>query len=92
MAMDGNAYGNMCCFAATKITGCVNYHTENVGLLPIITHRVLLFLESVMGNSLHNKIYLGRTTVLGSRRMQGLVALSALVGICLVWLAFRSFK
>jgi hypothetical protein len=45
-----------------------------------------------MGNSLHNKIYLGRTSGFGSRRMQGLVALSALVGICLVWLAFRSFK
>jgi hypothetical protein len=49
-------------------------------------------MESVMGNSLHNKIYLGRTTGFGSRRMQGLVALSALVGICLVWLAYRSFK
>ena len=45
-----------------------------------------------MGNSLHNKIYLGRTSGIGSRRMQALMALTALVSIGLVWVAFRSFK
>jgi hypothetical protein len=45
-----------------------------------------------MGNSLHNKIYLGRTSGLGSRRMQALLALSALVSVGLVWMAFRTFK
>lgn len=45
-----------------------------------------------MGNSLHNKIYLGRASGIGSRRMQALLALSALLGAGLVWVALRSFK
>ena len=45
-----------------------------------------------MGNSLHNKIYLGRATGFASRRMQGLVAVSALAAIALVWMVFRSIK
>lgn len=45
-----------------------------------------------MGNSLHNKIYLGRTSVLASRRLQAVLALGAFVGIGLVWLAIRTLK
>jgi hypothetical protein len=51
-----------------------------------------LFLESVMGNSLHNKIYLGRTSLLGSRRLRSLLALTVTVGIGLALMAFRSLK
>jgi hypothetical protein len=45
-----------------------------------------------MGNSLHNKIYLGRTSGMGSRRMQALLAVSVLVSIGLAWMALRGFK
>lgn len=45
-----------------------------------------------MGNSLHNKIYLGRTSVLSSRRLRAVLALSAFASIGLVWIAIRSFK
>ena len=45
-----------------------------------------------MGNSLHNKIYLGRTSALGSRRMQALMAVGAMLGIGLAWMAFRGLK
>jgi hypothetical protein len=45
-----------------------------------------------MGNSLHNKIYLGRTPFLASRRGRLLLALSLAASIGLVWLAVRSFK
>jgi len=44
-----------------------------------------------MGNSLHNKIYLGRTSVLGSRR-RVLLAVSVLVSIGLAWMTFRGYK
>ncbi|MES2760008.1 MAG: hypothetical protein V4693_21760 [Pseudomonadota bacterium] len=45
-----------------------------------------------MGNSLHNKIYLGRTPFLASRRVQLLLALTLAASIGLAWLAVRSFK
>lgn len=45
-----------------------------------------------MGNSLHNKIYLGRTSALASRRMQALMAVGVMVGIGVAWMAIRSFK
>ena len=45
-----------------------------------------------MGNSLHNKIYLGRRApVFGSRRMQALFILGAVASAGLVWLALRSY-
>jgi hypothetical protein len=46
--------------------------------------------ENIMGRSLHNKIYLGRTSVLASKRGQAAAALGALVSIGLVWMAFRA--
>lgn len=42
-----------------------------------------------MGNSLHNKIYLGRTSVLASRRIQAAMVIGAFVSIGLVWAAIR---
>lgn len=43
-----------------------------------------------MGRSLHNKIYLGRTSVLASKRGQAMAALGALVSIALVWMVIRA--
>lgn len=45
-----------------------------------------------MGNSLHNKIHLGRTSYLASRRVRVLLAVTAAVSIGLAWLAVRSLK
>lgn len=45
-----------------------------------------------MGNSLHNKIYLGRTPVLGSRKAQTAVAIGTMVAIALAWLAVRMYR
>ena len=48
-----------------------------------------------MGSTLHNKIYLGRSSLLASRRMQAalaLGALGALAGVGLVWAAMRTLK
>ncbi len=45
-----------------------------------------------MGNSLHNKIPLGRSTVLDSRRVQAALALAACLGVALVWMAIRVYK
>ena len=46
-----------------------------------------------MGNSLHNKIYLGRgLSIFDSRSMQTLAILGAVTGASLVWLAIRAYK
>jgi len=45
-----------------------------------------------MGNSLHNKIYLGRSTGFASRRFQGVLAIGAIVGAGLVWIALRTLR
>lgn len=45
-----------------------------------------------MGNSLHNKIYLGRGTGFASRRFQGVLAVSAILGAGLVWIALRTLR
>ena len=51
-----------------------------------------LFRENMMGTTLHNKIYLGRTPLLGSRRIQAAVCAGAVVGIALAWMAIRLIK
>lgn len=43
-----------------------------------------------MGKTLHNKIYLGRTSVLNSKRFQAALAIAAFVSIGLAWLALRA--
>ena len=45
-----------------------------------------------MGNSLHNKIYLGRRPVLSARRLRVVLGAGALVGFGVAWMMFRSFK
>jgi hypothetical protein len=66
---------------------------ENIGLLFIIkASSPQLFLESVMGNSLHNKIYLGRRSVLASRRLRMVLGMGAAAGVGLALLMFRSMN
>lgn len=47
-----------------------------------------------MGNSLHNKIYLGRRSVavLNSKRVQAMICVGAFASIGVVWLLIRAFK
>ena len=45
-----------------------------------------------MGNSLHNKIYLGRRVGLHSRGTVALMCIGAAAGLALVLLALRTFK
>lgn len=45
-----------------------------------------------MGNSLHNKIYLGRRPVLDSKSLLALALTGAVAGCGLAWLLLRGFK
>jgi hypothetical protein len=45
-----------------------------------------------MGSSLHNKIYLGRTRVLDSRRLRTFLTVGTLVVLGAAWMAIRGFK
>jgi hypothetical protein len=45
-----------------------------------------------VGSTLHNKIYLGRNSLLASRRMQAVLTLGALAGVGLLWAAVRTLK
>lgn len=45
-----------------------------------------------MSTTLHNKIQLGRNTLLDSRRMQAALALGMLAGVGLVWATARVLK
>jgi len=45
-----------------------------------------------MGSTLYNKIYLGRTPLLGSRRAQLVLMASLAVGFGLGWIALRSLR
>jgi hypothetical protein len=45
-----------------------------------------------MGNSLHNKIYLGRGSVLASRRLRMVLGMGAAAGVGLALLMLRSIK
>lgn len=45
-----------------------------------------------MSTTLHNKIYLGRNTMFGSRRMQAALALGVLTGLSLVWATMRAMR
>lgn len=49
-------------------------------------------METQMGNSLHDKIYLGRSTGFASRRFQGVLAVSGIVAAGLVWIALRALR
>jgi len=45
-----------------------------------------------VGNSLHNKIYLGRRPVITSKNLVALVVAGAVAGCGLAWLLLRSYK
>ena len=46
-----------------------------------------------MGNSLHNKIYLGRRSVaLSAKRVQAMICIAAFASIGLAWLAIRALQ
>ena len=45
-----------------------------------------------MGNSLHNKIYLGRGSVLASRRLRMVLGVGALAAVGLTLLSLYSFR
>jgi hypothetical protein len=57
-----------------------------------MVHRSTNSGEDSMGSTLYNKIYLGRSSLLASRRMQAVLALGALTGVGLVWAALRVTK
>lgn len=43
-------------------------------------------------SSLHNKIYLGRTSVLGSKRVQLMLAAGVCASIALAWFVLHTIK
>lgn len=46
-----------------------------------------------MGNSLHNKIYLGRRSIaLSAKRVPAMICVAAFASIGLAWLAIRAFQ
>jgi len=45
-----------------------------------------------MSTTLYNKIHLGRASLLGSRRLQTVLALGTLAGAGLVWIALRTLR
>ena len=45
-----------------------------------------------MGKTLHNKIQLGRTSVLNSKRFQTAMLLAAVIAISAAWLVLRAVK
>ena len=49
-------------------------------------------MEEAMGTTLYNKIYLGRTSGLGSRRVQALLTLGTVAAAGLAWIALRTLK
>lgn len=52
-----------------------------------------LFWENIMGGTtLYNKIHLGRTSILSSRRFQAALVVGAFISIGLVWMALRTLK
>ena len=44
-----------------------------------------------MGNSLHNKIHLGRSSVLASKPVQAAMAAAVFASIALIWVAIRMY-
>lgn len=44
------------------------------------------------GTTLYNKIHLGRSSVLASRRVQAALALASFATIGLIWMALRTLK
>jgi hypothetical protein len=49
-------------------------------------------MEETMGTTLYNKIYLGRASRFGSRRVQAALALGTVAAAGLAWIALRTLK
>ena len=45
-----------------------------------------------MSNSLHNKIHLGRQSAFGTRTVQRVLLVGAIVGVAAAWLALSGFR
>ncbi|MES2324164.1 MAG: hypothetical protein V4633_18055 [Pseudomonadota bacterium] len=45
-----------------------------------------------MGKTLHNKIPLGRTSVLSSKPVQAALLAAAMVGMSVIWVALRGLQ
>ena len=66
---------------------------ESCSAIFIMNHRRFIVLgENMMGNSLHNKIYLGRASVLESSRWRAVLLLGTCLCIGLAWLALRAIR
>jgi hypothetical protein len=48
--------------------------------------------ENIMGKTLHNKIPLGRTSVLSSKPVQAALLAVAIVSMSLIWMAIRGVQ
>jgi hypothetical protein len=55
-------------------------------------HRPTTLGDDSMGTTLHNKIYLGRHSLLASRRVRTALVLGALAGAGLMWAVVRTLK
>ena len=45
-----------------------------------------------MGNSLHNKIYLGRSAWMDSKALQAAMVAGAMASVALAWVALRALR
>ena len=63
-----------------------------VSFFIIFIHIRFSYGDTQMGNSLHNKIYLGRNHGFTSRRFQGVLAVAGIIGAGLVWIALRTLR
>ncbi len=52
----------------------------------------LMFRENIMGKTLHNKIPLGRSTIMDSRPLQALLVIAVFASIGLTWMALRTIN
>ena len=60
-----------------------------------MNHRHVIFIsEAIMGNSLHNKIYLGRRhaalNALSTKRVQAFLLFTVVAGAAVAWFAVRA--
>ena len=67
-------------------------HEHAAPSLSIIIHQhfFLSLRENDMGNSLHNKIHLGRASVLSSKPLQAALAVAGFASIGMLWMLIRT--
>jgi hypothetical protein len=74
-----------------KIAFRVNRHNLERVCDNRIIRKLVPVRRQIMGKSLHNRIYLGRSSVLGERRWQLVLALGLLVGTAVALAALRGW-